>query len=71
MPKPKIKTDTYKITAAEFAELLEAHDDYTRALDACIEIARERARIYAIPAQWEAIYNSHDQSVTVKRYRNG
>lgn len=67
---PKIKTDKYQISPAEFSELLEAHGNVTGALDACIEIARDRARIYAIPAQWEAVYNASDQSVTVKRHRN-
>lgn len=66
-----IKCDTYHIPAWEADQLIEAWgDDIPRALEGAVDLCRERARLYCMPARWEKFHNP-DGSMTVKRYRYG
>ena len=62
--------DTYKIPTWEADQLIEAwDDDIPLALDGAIDVCRERARLYCIPANWTA-FRDTDGSIIVKRYRH-
>jgi len=63
-----MKKDIYKFTAYETSEMIDAYGDTEKALDGAIDQARERARLYVIPCQWNAFYND-DDGITVERYR--
>lgn len=74
-----MKRNVYKLSGYELSEIEQAYAngqaDSTPAqnedviLDACIEVCRERARLYVMPAQWIAKRNK-DNSVTVTRFHN-
>lgn len=64
-----IIVDRYTISAYEASELVEAYNGKQGALDGAIDLARERARLYFMPARWEATWLP-DGSILVKRYRN-
>lgn len=74
-----MKRNTYHISAYEANEIDEAYAndqaDTNSAeieecvLDCAIEMCRERARLYVMPAQWEAKRNT-DGSITVVRFHN-
>lgn len=67
MKGKRIITCRYYFTAWEASEMLEAAGDETSALELAISEARERARIYHMPAQWTATLRP-DGSILVKQY---
>ena len=64
-----MKKDTYKFSQYESNELIEAFGNVNLALDAAIDNARERARLYVIPCQWQSFYNKKNGCITVIRIR--
>jgi hypothetical protein len=62
--------DRYKFSKEEVDVYKEGYStDEAKLGDALIELARERTRIYAMPARWEC-YFLKDGSALVKRFRN-
>ncbi len=71
-----IVTDRYIISAYEVNELREAYGDKnqipnedTVVLQAAIGLSEERTRIYAMPAEWSAVFRD-DGTILVTRKRN-
>lgn len=68
-----IKKNTYKISLWEVDCDEDGYLPHAEArqnmLDRAIDIARERARKYCMPATWEAKYND-DGGITVTRYHH-
>ena len=64
-----VKVDHYTISQAKALELFEAYGSIKLALDAAIDLARERARLYVMPCRWESKLNK-DGTITVTRTRN-
>lgn len=62
-----MKKDTYKFSQHESQELINAFGNIREALDGAIYQARERARLYVIPCQWQASYK--ENCITVIRIR--
>lgn len=74
MKKNVYRLDRYTVSEIEEAYANDQADTPTsevkqNVLNAAIDICRERARLYVMPAQWEAKYNP-DGTITVTRYHN-
>lgn len=67
---PKIVVDYYTVTVGPCADLpRDAFRDDRELLQAAIDLAKDRARLYCIPASWQADFD-RTGNVRVRRWRH-